>query len=157
MFRFKKSTLFTYLFRLLETFLSAYSKLLATFNVKKCVEILCPNQFVCLKGGRRGIVIVRKLFGCVTPGIIVTLPNPGVQKPEDSSPKHRIGLNITRLISICFSFDLPYGFWDLIFKWRLRFLPNHRILEAMGFRTELYWKLHLHPLLLKIFCTESRG
>lgn len=47
-------------------------------------------------------------------GMIVALPNPGVQKPEENSPKHKIGSNITRLISICFSFNLPYSFWDLI-------------------------------------------
>lgn len=63
-------------------------------------------------------------------GLIVALPNPGVQKPEDSSPKHKIGSNITRLISICFSFNLPYSFWDLTFKWKLKFLPNHSSLET---------------------------
>ena len=47
-------------------------------------------------------MIVRKLFGYVVLGMIAALPNPGVQKPEGSSPKHKIGSNITRLISVCF-------------------------------------------------------
>lgn len=55
-------------------------------------------------------MIVRKLFGYVVLGMMAALPNPGVQKQEDSSPKHKIGSNITRLISVGFSFDLLYGF-----------------------------------------------
>lgn len=87
--------------------------------------------------------------------MIAALPNPGVQKPEDSSPKHKIGSNITRLISICFSLDLLYGFWDLIFKWKLRFLPNPRILEAVSLSKKLYWKLHLPLLLPTLYCSTS--
>lgn len=85
--------------------------------------------------------------------MIAALPNPGVQKPEDSSPKHKIGSNITRLISVCFY--LLYGFWDLIFKWKLRFLPNHRILEAVNLGKRLYWKLHLPLLLPTLYCSTS--
>lgn len=40
------------------------------------------------------------------------------------------------------------------FKWKLRFLPNHRILEAVSLRKKLYRKLHL-PLLLPTLCCST--
>lgn len=59
-------------------------------------------------------------------------------------------------INIClFFFDLLYGFWDLIFKWKQRFLPNHRILESVRVRSTLYWRLHLPLLLHTLSCLTS--
>lgn len=136
------------------------SRLLATFNAKKmCSNIVSKLVHLPERQWEGNSDSKKTLCECCSRHDS-SLAKSRCSKTRRQFPKHKIGSNITRLISVCFSFDLLYGFWDLIFKWKWRFLPNHRILEAVSKRRKLYWSssapAFAHLLLLKIYTRTAR-